>query len=102
MSDLVPTARTTVRRLSQRGHYDRATVYRILDEGFVCHVGFAVDGQPYVIPTGSSHRDMRGLTRGRGSGRTEGLSPPPQAAGHWPCSRASSPTATAARAYIAG
>jgi nitroimidazol reductase NimA-like FMN-containing flavoprotein (pyridoxamine 5'-phosphate oxidase superfamily) len=41
-----------VRRLPQRGVYDKAQVYAILDEGFICHVGFAVDGQPYVIPTG--------------------------------------------------
>jgi nitroimidazol reductase NimA-like FMN-containing flavoprotein (pyridoxamine 5'-phosphate oxidase superfamily) len=41
-----------VRRLPQRGVYDKAQVYAILDEGFLCHVGFAIDGQPYVIPTG--------------------------------------------------
>src|ERR1700675_842770 len=45
-----PTARTKVQRLPDRGKYDRETVYRILDEGFVCHVGFVVDGQPFVIP----------------------------------------------------
>jgi nitroimidazol reductase NimA-like FMN-containing flavoprotein (pyridoxamine 5'-phosphate oxidase superfamily) len=47
-----PTARTQVRRLPQRGVYDKRQVYAILDEGYLCHVGFAVDGQPYVIPTG--------------------------------------------------
>ncbi len=46
-----PTERTRVVREPQRGAYDRETIYKILDEGFVCHVGFAVDGQPYVIPT---------------------------------------------------
>ena len=46
------TERTTVKRLPKRGHYDRETINPILDEGFICHVGFAVDGQPYVIPTG--------------------------------------------------
>ena len=46
------TPRTTVKRLPKRGVYDRATVYAILDEGLVCHVGFVFDGQPYVIPTG--------------------------------------------------
>lgn len=45
------TARTTVRRLPERGHYDRDEVYAVLDAGFICHVGFAVDGQPYVVPT---------------------------------------------------
>src|ERR1019366_4085359 len=52
MDAFPPTGRTTVRRLPQRGVYDKAAVYSILDEGFICHVGFAVDGQPYVIPTG--------------------------------------------------
>ena len=46
-----PTERTQVVREHQRGVYDRETVYKILDEGLVCHVGFSVDGQPFVIPT---------------------------------------------------
>ena len=46
-----PTERVRVRRLPQRGVYDRAAVDAILDEALVCHVGFVVDGQPYVIPT---------------------------------------------------
>src|ERR1700756_5368207 len=46
----MPTTRTRVVREAERGVYDRETVYRILDEGFICHVGFAVDGQPFVIP----------------------------------------------------
>jgi nitroimidazol reductase NimA-like FMN-containing flavoprotein (pyridoxamine 5'-phosphate oxidase superfamily) len=51
MSDFTPTERTQVKRLPKRGKYERGTVFAILDEGFVCHVGFSVDGQPYVIPT---------------------------------------------------
>jgi uncharacterized protein len=47
-----PTGRTTLRRLPERAHYDRGTVHSILDEGFICHVGFVVDGQPYSLPTG--------------------------------------------------
>ncbi len=47
-----PSARTRVVREPQRGVYDRSTAYQILDEGFICHVGFVVDGQPFVIPTG--------------------------------------------------
>jgi uncharacterized protein len=43
--------RTTVRRRAQRGAYERATIDAILDEGLVCHLGFVVDGQPYVLPT---------------------------------------------------
>src|ERR1700746_228700 len=47
----VPTSRTRVGREPGRGVYDRDPVYRILDEGFICHVGFNLDGQPFVIPT---------------------------------------------------
>ena len=47
----IPTARTRVVREADRAVYDRETVYRILDEGFLCHAGFVVDGQPFVIPT---------------------------------------------------
>jgi nitroimidazol reductase NimA-like FMN-containing flavoprotein (pyridoxamine 5'-phosphate oxidase superfamily) len=46
-----PSERTRVRRLPARACYDQATIDAILDEALVCHVGFAVDGQPYVIPT---------------------------------------------------
>lgn len=51
MNTSAPSERTTVRRLPDRGKYDAETVYKILDEGFVCHVGFIADGQPFVIPT---------------------------------------------------
>ena len=51
MSHFQPTERTQVKRLPKRGRYDRETVFQILDSAFVCHVGFNVDGQPYVIPT---------------------------------------------------
>ncbi len=47
-----PTEKTRLSRLPKRGHFDRETINAILDEGFFCHVGFVVDGQPYVIPTG--------------------------------------------------
>ena len=46
------TERTRVKRLPDRGHYDRETIYSILDEAFICHVGYVIDSQPYVIPTG--------------------------------------------------
>ena len=45
------TERTTLKRLPKRATYERDIIYQILDEGFVCHVGFTVDGQPVVIPT---------------------------------------------------
>src|SRR2546425_495484 len=51
MNDGHPSPRATVKRLPQRAAYDRATIDAILDEGLICHVGFVVDGQPFVIPT---------------------------------------------------
>jgi nitroimidazol reductase NimA-like FMN-containing flavoprotein (pyridoxamine 5'-phosphate oxidase superfamily) len=51
------TNRTNLKRLAKRGHFDRETVYGILDEGFICHVGFNIDGQPFVIPTGYARVD---------------------------------------------
>jgi uncharacterized protein len=51
MSSYAPTDRTRVRRLPERGHYNRETVYSILDEAFICHIGFVADGKPVVIPT---------------------------------------------------
>ncbi len=45
------TERTTVKRIAKRALYDRDTVYAILDEAVYCHVGFVVDGAPFVIPT---------------------------------------------------
>jgi nitroimidazol reductase NimA-like FMN-containing flavoprotein (pyridoxamine 5'-phosphate oxidase superfamily) len=52
MENFEPTERTTLKRLPKRGNYERETVYKILDEGFVCHVGFVIEGRPVVIPTG--------------------------------------------------
>lgn len=52
MDELPRTQRTTLKRLPQRGSFERQQINAILDEGFICHVGFAVDGQPFVIPTG--------------------------------------------------
>lgn len=49
--NFTPTPRTTVHRLPKRAAYDREVVEAILDEALVCHVGFVVDGQPFVIPT---------------------------------------------------
>ena len=51
------TDRTRLKRLPKRGHFDRETVYAILDEGFICHVGFVANGQPFVIPTGYARVD---------------------------------------------
>src|SRR5215831_15161324 len=71
------SARTRVVREPQRGVYDKETAYQILDAGFICHVGFVADGQPYVIPTSygrdgdslyihgsAASRMLRGLDKG--------------------------------------
>ena len=57
MKTFSKTERTTLKRLPKRAEYDREAVHRILDEGFICHVGFVVDGQPFVIPTGYARVD---------------------------------------------
>jgi nitroimidazol reductase NimA-like FMN-containing flavoprotein (pyridoxamine 5'-phosphate oxidase superfamily) len=51
MDTMPASERTTIRRLPKRAAYDHATIDAILDEALHCHLGFAVDGQPYVIPT---------------------------------------------------
>ena len=48
---MADVSRVTVRRLPERGVYDRETIDRIVDEALICHVGFVDGGQPYVIPT---------------------------------------------------
>jgi nitroimidazol reductase NimA-like FMN-containing flavoprotein (pyridoxamine 5'-phosphate oxidase superfamily) len=53
----LPTPRTRVVREPHRGVYDREEIYKILDEAFLCHVGFSVDDQPFVIPTSYGRKD---------------------------------------------
>ena len=65
----MPTARTRVVREPKRGAYDRDTVYRILDEGFLCHVGFVVDGQSFVIPTSYGRKDANLYVHGSAASR---------------------------------
>lgn len=65
----MPTARTRVVREAHRGVYDRETVYRILDEGFLCHAGFAVNGQPFVIPTSYGRKDASLYIHGSAASR---------------------------------
>src|SRR5215471_19717571 len=70
MSEIqTPTQRTRVVREPQRAVYDRAAVYRILDEGFICHVGFTVDHQPFVIPTSYGRRDANLYIHGSAASR---------------------------------
>ncbi len=51
MSNFTPTDSTKIRRKPERGSYDRELIYRILDEAFVCQIGFIADGLPFVVPT---------------------------------------------------
>jgi nitroimidazol reductase NimA-like FMN-containing flavoprotein (pyridoxamine 5'-phosphate oxidase superfamily) len=51
MADLKKTERSKVKRLAQRGHYDEATAYAILDAGFIAHIAYVLDGRPVVMPT---------------------------------------------------
>ena len=48
---ITQTERTKLKRISKRGNFERETIYQILDEAFICHVGFTVDEKPFVIPT---------------------------------------------------
>jgi nitroimidazol reductase NimA-like FMN-containing flavoprotein (pyridoxamine 5'-phosphate oxidase superfamily) len=65
----MPTTRTRVVREAHRGVYDRETVYKILDEGFLCHVGFVADGQPFVIPTSYGRKDANLYIHGSAASR---------------------------------
>jgi uncharacterized protein len=70
-----PTERTRLRRYPARGDYDEATIHAILDEALVCHMGFAVDGQPYVIPTLCARIDDKLYVHGSAASRAlRGLS----------------------------
>jgi hypothetical protein len=70
MDNYPPTSRTKIRRLPKRGSYDKLAVHAILDEGFICHVGFAVDAQPYVIPTVYARAGDTIYVHGSAVGRT--------------------------------
>jgi nitroimidazol reductase NimA-like FMN-containing flavoprotein (pyridoxamine 5'-phosphate oxidase superfamily) len=69
MNEFPQTERATLKRLPQRGIYERELINQILDEGFICHVGFAVDGQPFVIPTGYARVDDKLFIHGSQASR---------------------------------
>jgi nitroimidazol reductase NimA-like FMN-containing flavoprotein (pyridoxamine 5'-phosphate oxidase superfamily) len=69
MEKIPQTPRTTLKRLPQRGSYDRETIATILDEGFICHVGFVADGKPVVIPTGYARVGDRLIIHGSQASR---------------------------------
>jgi hypothetical protein len=64
-----PTPRTRLVREADRAVYDRDVVYHILDEGFLCHVGFVIDGQPFVIPTSYARKDNTLFIHGSAASR---------------------------------
>ena len=64
-----PTPRTTLQRVPERASYNRDLIYRILDEGLVCHVGFVVESQPYVIPMNYARRGDELILHGSGASR---------------------------------
>jgi uncharacterized protein len=64
-----PTPRTRLVREANRAVYDREAAYRILDEGFLCHVGFVADGQPFVIPTSYGRKDANLYIHGSAASR---------------------------------
>jgi len=63
------TPRTRVKRLPDRGSYDRALVHAILDEGIICHVGITVEGQPFVLPMAYARRGDALLLHGSSASR---------------------------------
>lgn len=69
MHEIRRTERTTVRQKPKRGSYDRELIYSILDEAFVCHLGFVHDGQPFVMPTNYVRDGDRLLLHGSTAGR---------------------------------
>jgi nitroimidazol reductase NimA-like FMN-containing flavoprotein (pyridoxamine 5'-phosphate oxidase superfamily) len=71
MSDaaFTPTTRTQVRRMPKRGHYDRETVHAILDAGAIAHIGYVIDGQPFVTPTAYWRRGERIYWHGSSASR---------------------------------
>jgi nitroimidazol reductase NimA-like FMN-containing flavoprotein (pyridoxamine 5'-phosphate oxidase superfamily) len=68
-----PTERTQVRRRAMRGVYDKAQVHAILDQGFLCHIGFVIDGQPYVIPTAYARSGEQVYIHGAAASRVMGV-----------------------------
>jgi hypothetical protein len=64
MDEFPLTERNRVARLPERGHYDPETIYAIIDEALTCQVAFAVDGQPYNIPTLHARRGDELLLHG--------------------------------------
>lgn len=63
------TSRNRVRRRQERGRFDRATVYDILDSAMVAHIAYVIDGQPYCTPTGFWREDDKLYWHGSSASR---------------------------------
>ncbi len=63
------TKRTKLKRIPKRGNFERAAIYQILDEAFVCHVGFAANNLPFVIPTSFARIGDRLVIHGSAASR---------------------------------
>jgi nitroimidazol reductase NimA-like FMN-containing flavoprotein (pyridoxamine 5'-phosphate oxidase superfamily) len=73
MSHFPITENSKLKRVPQRGHYDHATVYEILDAGFICHVGFIENGNPFVIPMTYGRKDNTVYLHGASTSRLMNL-----------------------------
>ena len=69
LPDFVPTPRTKIKRLNQRALYDRESVYAVLDAGLMCHVGYVIEGQPYVTATAYWREEDRVFWHGSSASR---------------------------------
>ena len=67
-----PTQRSRLRRRPQRGRYDEAAVFEILDAGIMAHVGYVIDGQPFVTPTAYWREGRRLYWHGAAASLSEG------------------------------
>jgi nitroimidazol reductase NimA-like FMN-containing flavoprotein (pyridoxamine 5'-phosphate oxidase superfamily) len=69
MTHFTKTEKNRIKRLPKRGEYNRETIYRILDEALICHVGFVEDRQPYVIPINFARVEDRIVLHGAKASR---------------------------------
>lgn len=69
MTEFTQTDRTTLKRIPKRGDYKKDVIYKILDEGFICHIGFVINGSPCVIPTGYARQGDRLIFHGSTASR---------------------------------
>lgn len=69
MTEISRTDRTKIKCLPKRGVYEREIINQILDEAFICHVGFTVDEKTFVIPTAYARRDSELLIHGSAASR---------------------------------